>query len=321
VSGAGPSRVPRPASGRRVRRRTRCRRPLSGWALAADSRPGRRCRADGRGRRGLGRCSQRKLGLRHRDCRRRRSTRRRRGRLDRFRGLRRLGDCRSRRDVGRRSLGLGGSGRRGRRDVGRGRDTGQDGRRGLRRRPSDRGSRRQERERIDIALVLASDPQAEVDVRLGEIDHAARPDGADDGALGHVRPARDADRPEVHERRGVPERGLDRDGLPAGRHRAGECHDSLGRREHVGSARSAEVNAAVLPGRVRVRTVEGEGTEHRPVDAPGPGLRGRCGQNERTERDDSDSPDHEASLLPGLRTDRPYQGRAAVVNTGYKVRR
>jgi hypothetical protein len=300
------------------------RRPHTGCALAADQRPGLRCRAAGRGRRGLGcaRCSQGELGLRHRNRRRRRGARRRRGRLDGLRGLRRLGDRRRRRKVGRRSLGFrGGRRRRGRRDVGRGRDNGRDGRLGLRRRRVDQGSRRQEPERIDIALVLARDAQAEVDVRLGEIDHAARPDGADDGALGHARPALDVDRAEVHQRRRVPERGLDRDGLPAGWHRAGECHDSLGGREHVGPTRSAEVDAAMLPGGVRVRTVEREGTQHGPVDGPGPRLRRRCGQNERTERGDSDTPDHEASLLPGLRTARPYQGRAVVVNTGYKVRR
>jgi hypothetical protein len=319
-----------------VRRRPHCRRPLGGWAVAAGqpSGPGR-CG-------GVRLATGRELDpIRADDRRRERSCHfaaaprpaanpsgvgagsrlSRRRRLDALPGLRRLGDCRRRRSLGRDSLGLDGRPRRGRRDGGSRRRDGRDGRLRLRRRRLGDGSRRQERQRVDIALILAREPQPEIDERLGEVDNAARADGPDDPALGHPRPAPDADRPEVHERRGVPERHLDRDGLPAGRHRPGECDEPFGGRKHVGSARRPEVDAAVLPGRVRVRTVEGEGTEHRPVDRPSPGLRCAWGEDERAERDDSDSPDHEASLLPDLRTERPYQVRALVVNTGYKVRR
>jgi hypothetical protein len=321
---------------RRVRRGTCCRRPFGGWAVAAGLPSGPSCCG------GVRLATGRELDPIRADDRRRERNRRfaaapravanpsgvgagsrlsRRRRLDALPVLPRLGDCRRRRSLGRGSLGLDGRPRRGGRDVGGRRRDGLDGRLWPRRRRPGDGSRRQERQWVDIALILAREPQSEIDERLGEVDHAARADGPDDPALGHARPAPDADRPEVHERRGVPERRLDRDGLPAGRHRAGECDDAFGGRKHVGSGRRPEVDAAVLPGRVRVRTVEGEGTEQRPVDGPGPGLRCGWGQDERAERDDSDSPDHEASLLPGLRTERPYQGRALVVNTGYKVRR
>jgi hypothetical protein len=184
----------------------------------------------------------------------------------------------------------------------------------------DGGTRRQERQRIDVALVLRRRAQTEEDVRLGMIRHAARPDGADDGPLGDGGPTRDRNRPEVHQRRRVPERSLDRDRLAAGRHGAGECDDALCRREHVRPGRRAEVDPAVLPARIRMSTIEREGTEDRPVDGPRPRLRGRREQ-ECAEHHETESPDHEASLLPDWRTERPYQGRVRVVNTGYKVRR
>jgi hypothetical protein len=322
--------LPAPSHVRRsVRRRTHRRRPLGGWTVAAGPLRRRSCRGSvhlatghlaaaplrAANPSGVGAGSRRRRGGRRRDARRRH------GRLDALPGPRRRGDCRRRRSLDRRSLGLDGCRRRGRCDFWRGRHDSLDGPLRLPRRRLDHGSHRQERQRVDVTLVLSRHPQAEVDKRLRQVDHAARADGPDDGALGHARPAPDADRPEVHERRGVAERRLDRDGLPAGRHRAGERDDTFGRRKHIASAWSPEVDAAVLPGGVRVRTVEGEGTKHRPVDGPGPGLRSGCRQDERAERDDSDSPDHEASLLPGLRTARPYQGRGLVVNTGYKVRR
>jgi hypothetical protein len=122
------------------------------------------------------------------------------------------------------------------------------------------GTWRQERQRIDVALVLRRRAQAEVDVRLRVIGHAARPDGADDGPLLDRGPALDGDRPEVHQRRRVAERRLDRDRLAPGRNGAGERHDTLSRRAHVRPGRRAEVDTAVLPARIRMGAIEREGT-------------------------------------------------------------
>ena len=77
-------------------------------------------------------------------------------------------------------------------------------------------------ERIDVALRVGGQAYAEIDVRLGEIDGSARADRADDIPLADERALPDVDRPEMHERRGVSERRLDRNGLAAGRHRPGE---------------------------------------------------------------------------------------------------
>ena len=238
--------------------------------------------------------------------------------------LRRRGRRLSRRGAGRR--GRGRYRHRGRRH-GRGRR--RRGRRLLRRRGlallhgrgrRRRARRRQERQRVDVALLLRRRPQTEVDVRLSVIRHAARPDGADDGPLPKRGPALDGDRPEVHERRRVTERRLDRNRPSAGRDGAGERHDTLCRRAHGRPGRRAEVDAAVLSARIRVGTIERERAKDRPVDRPRPCPR-RGREHEGAERHDAESPNHKTSLLPDWRTVRPYQGRAIVVNTGYKVRR
>jgi hypothetical protein len=147
----------------------------------------------------------------------------------------------------------------------------------------------QERKRIHVALLVRRQAHAEVDVRLAQVDDAARPDRADDGAFGDVRAAPDSDRPEVDERDRVSRRRLDRNGLAAGRNGSGERHGPLRRRNHVRARPCCEIDAAVLSGRVRMRAVERERTQNGSVDRPRPGLR-RRGQDERAERDDSDSP-------------------------------
>jgi hypothetical protein len=165
--------------------------------------------------------------------------------------------------------------------------------------------RRQEGQRIDVSLILARRAQPEVDVRLREVDDAARADRADRGAFGQVGAARDADRAKVDERRRKAERCLDRHRLAAGRNRAGERHRTVRRGEHGRAGRRTEIDAAMLARRVRMSCVEGEGAEHRPVDRPRPGPRRPGWERERRERNDCDSTEHEASLLPKLRTERP----------------
>ena len=74
----------------------------------------------------------------------------------------------------------------------------------------------------------------------------------------------------MYERGRVAERRLNRNGLAARRHRSGERDHAVGRRHDFRARRSAEVDAAVLPGGVRLRTVERERPQHRPVDGPRP---------------------------------------------------
>jgi hypothetical protein len=225
-----------------------------------------------------------------------------RGRGDRLRGCRR-GGIRGRglRDCGRSG---GGCLRR----TGVCRSTGVCRRPGVRRRLGrDSGSDREERERVDVALLIRGQAHSEVHVRLGEVDGAARPDRAHHRPLRDRRPARDADRAEMDERRRVAGRRLDRDGLPAGRNRPGKGHDTFRRCDDVRARRTAEVDASVLPGGVRMRTVKRKRPQHGPVDGPRPCLRRRHRQNGRAQdQQDSESP-HERVLLllSELRTDRP----------------
>ena len=145
----------------------------------------------------------------------------------------------------------------------------------LRGRRSRRGSWRQEREWIDVALWITRRANAEVDERLGTVDITARADRSHDGSLANERAASHADRTEVDERRGVAEGRLDRDRLAAARDRAGERDDSLRRGQHHRARGRADVDAAVLPGGVWMSTVERERPQHRSVDRPGPGARNR----------------------------------------------
>jgi hypothetical protein len=161
------------------------------------------------------------------------------------------------------------------------------GRRSTRARVAGGGNaRRQQGQRIDIPLRIARRARAEVDVRLRQIDHAARPDRPDDRAFRHDRTAHHRDRPEVHERGGVAERRLDRHRLAAGRHRPCERDHSLRRGAHRAAARSAEIDAAMLAACVGMRVVEHKRPQHRTVDGPRPSA--GIGDRERTRADDQD---------------------------------
>ena len=135
--------------------------------------------------------------------------------------------------------------------------------------------RRQERERIDVPLVVGRRPHSEVHKGLGEIHLPTRPDGAHDRGLGDQCAALHPDGAEVHEGCGVAERRLDRDRLAPGRNRAREGDDPIGRRQHRRAGRGAEIHAAVLPARVRVGAIERERPQDGSVHRPGPRTRGR----------------------------------------------
>jgi hypothetical protein len=159
---------------------------------------------------------------------------------------------------------------------------------GDRRRPGSRrcDPGRQQSQGIDVALWIARDARAEVHVRIGQVDDAARTDGPDDRRFAHERAARYSDRPEVHQRGRVSKRRLNRHRLATRRNRSGERHDTLYGSEHSAAGWRAEVDTSVLARRVRVRVVEPEGAQHRAVDGPRPGLSVRDG--ERTRANDQD---------------------------------
>ena len=171
------------------------------------------------------------------------------------------------------------------------------------RRPGSRrrDPRRQQGQRIDVALWIARDARAEVHVRIGQVDDTARTDCPDHRRFSHERAARHPDRPEMDERGRVSKRRLDRHRLPARRNRPREGHHTLYGGEHRAAAGRAKVDTSVLAARVRVRVVKPERPQHGAVDGPRPGLRIRGGERTRANDQDRKSP-HYSSLLPILRT-------------------
>jgi hypothetical protein len=140
--------------------------------------------------------------------------------------------------------------------------------------------RRQERQGIEITLVLRRQPHAQVDVRLIDLAVAARPDRPDRRAFRHRRVPGHADRAEMSERDGVSVERLDRDALSRRRNRAGEGDGSRSRCEHRRTFRAFDVDAPMLPGGIRMGGIELKGAEHRTAGRPCPCARPRR-KNER----------------------------------------
>jgi hypothetical protein len=128
-----------------------------------------------------------------------------------------------------------------------------------------------------------------VDVRRRRDRILALTDLADDGALGHGGAARDGERAELQQRDGVAVGGLNGQCAAAGGDRAGERDDSRGRRADRLARRGADVDAAVLAGRVLVCR-ERERPQDGPVARPGPAG---CDRNDNERRDRSDDRDEE----------------------------
>jgi hypothetical protein len=254
-------------NGRR-RRRSRVEHRLCHWF------GGRRC-----GRRDVGLLDDR------RGCRRRHVDRRR-SRCGRHGGGR--FDCRRRC--------RGGDGRRrcsrvrGRRGNARRRRVHRRARRRSGRRRRRRRERRQERERVEIPLVVVRRADAEVDVRDIELGRAARADGSERGTLGDERPLRDGEGAEVRQRDG--ERVLSGDGerLAARRHGARKRDGARRRRHDRRPVRRTDVDATVLPARVRVRGVERERREHGALHGPRPRAGG--GDAEQRQHEDGGESAH-----------------------------
>ena len=159
------------------------------------------------------------------------------------------------------SRGHGGRGCRARRDrCGRGGRTGGN-------------ARRQKRERVEIALIVGRQSDAEVHIRLSEVDRSARPDCPDCRRLGHALTSLDRDRAEMEECRRVTVSCLDRHGLASVRNRACERHDPSRRRKHGRIGWSAEIDTAMLTSRIGVRVVERERSQDGAVDRPRPRSR------------------------------------------------
>jgi hypothetical protein len=157
-----------------------------------------------------------------------------------------------------------------------------------------RRKRRQECQRIEVALRFRRNPDPKVYVRLRQLRLAGRADRPDAVALGHRRALGDRDRAEVGQRDGVPVGSRDREALARGRDGARERHRPGRGRDDARRRGRADVDAAMLARRIWMRGIEHELLENRPISRPGPGTRGRCqkerGGNSREQNSTHSSP-------------------------------
>jgi len=128
-------------------------------------------------------------------------------------------------------------------------------------------------------------PEAEVDVRRGDVRLAALTDRPDAVALRDRRALRHGDGAQVHERHRPAVARLDGHGLAVRRDRAGERDDARSRGADDRPVGAADVDAAVPARDERVVRVEREGSEDRAVRRPGPGARRRDDGEHENERE------------------------------------
>ena len=147
-------------------------------------------------------------------------------------------------------------------------------------------------ERVDVAVRIGGEPDAEVDVRRRRDGVDARADDADDRSFGDHAAARDARRAELQQRHRVAVRGQDRDRPTTARDRAGERDGACCRGDHLASELGADVDATMLPARIGVGA-ERERSQHRPRRRPDPGVRRRRRDERRKHDQERESSPHE----------------------------
>src|SRR5205085_4724819 len=169
------------------------------------------------------------------------------------------------------------------------------------------GRRREEQQRVDVAVRVLGVPDAEVEVWDVVLDLAAGPDRADTRALVDRVAAPNARRTKMRQRHRVAVGSLDRhnsatpgDGAGEGDGAARRCQDWL-------SGRCADLDSPVLARGIRI-VAEDELLENRALDGPCPRPRARNDHERRRDHDDQSSPHVFPSLLSKLPTEPPYLG-------------
>ncbi|MDQ3065731.1 MAG: hypothetical protein M3R12_01075 [Actinomycetota bacterium] len=154
-----------------------------------------------------------------------------------------------------------------------------------------RGPRGKEDEWVEVAVGVGRCPNAEMHVR-GRGDRIdALANDADDRSLGDDAAAQDGHRGELKQRDGVSVSGLNRDRAAAAGNKPGERDGAAGGSDDGRAERGAEVDAAVLAAGVGIGR-EGERSENRSVDRPGPSTRGRSGDERRQRNRGGEQPPH-----------------------------
>jgi hypothetical protein len=142
------------------------------------------------------------------------------------------------------------------------------------RRARRRGRGWEELQRIQVALRVARAAQAEVHIWNVELRVATWPDRTDTRSFDKRLAPPDRDRAQMREGDRKPVLGLDCHALAADRDGPGEGDRSGGWSRNRRARGSADVDAPVLPARIRIFP-ESERSQHRALNGPGPGSRFR----------------------------------------------
>jgi hypothetical protein len=140
-------------------------------------------------------------------------------------------------------------------------------------------------------VLVRSDTDAEVDVRPGVLGLSARPDRADAVAFADGGSFPDFEVADVRQGHGIAVGGRNRHRQAVRRHRSGERDHPTCRRTNRLGVLGADVDAAVLPPGVWIRS-EDEWPEYRACDRPRPR---RDGRNEDQRRRTDDERSHDAT--------------------------
>jgi hypothetical protein len=148
-------------------------------------------------------------------------------------------------------------------------------------------------QRVDVAVLLGRDSDAEMEVRHGPLRFSGPADRADRSAFFDGGVLLRGDRAEVDHRDRVPVVGLDGHAQPVARCRSGEGHLPTSRCRHRLPCGAADVDSAVLATRVRIGA-ERKRAEDRAGCRPRPGACGRSDDQARksSEKDCSQERQH-----------------------------
>jgi hypothetical protein len=141
--------------------------------------------------------------------------------------------------------------------------------------------RRQQRQRVDVALRVVGAADAQMHVGHVQLDVAGRSYGTHRLTFRNPIALREGDRPEVRQRHRQAVGGPDRRRAPVPRQPAGERDPARSRRRDRRGGRSADVDAGVAAF-VVLGAAEVEAAKHRSVGRPAP-TPGGSGSNQRDE--------------------------------------
>jgi hypothetical protein len=181
------------------------------------------------------------------------------------------------------------------------------------------GTRRKDRERVDVTVRIRGHPDAEMNrsrrAVAGSVFH-----GADGLSLAYLGVLPDLDRAEPDQRNGVSVGRLDSYSATVVGHRACEGNGAGGGSEDIRVGLCGDVDAAVLPAGIRI-VAERERPDDLAIDRPHPAQR-RSREDQRG--DSRHDHEHERTSHPGLlsvvfsENGASIARREPVVNSGYR---